>query len=141
MYNKNNCEWFTLTKTVYHFSSILLFGTVLQPVRVNSDHKRLRNTTREVASRRNPERETNTQNTSSREHVSSVSVFITTSNGNATGKAQETPRKRYSFTSIDEGHTKNPDYSKAKGPRFMYSKKHCKKLEAQGSRAIFFLQF
>ena len=29
----------------------------------------------------------------------------------------------------------------SKRPRFMYSKKHCKKLEAKGSRAIFFLQF
>ena len=47
---------FTLTKTVYHFSSILLFGTVFTTRKVNSDHKRLRNTTREVASRRNPER-------------------------------------------------------------------------------------
>ena len=63
--------------------------------------------------------------------------FITTSNGNATGKAQETPRKRYSFTSIDKGHTKNPDYSKAKDQDLCTARNIAKKLEAQGSRLSF----
>ena len=68
-------------------------------------------------------------------------VSITNSNGNAAGKGQETPRKRDIVYFDRQRPHQKPDYSKAKRPRFMYSKKHCKKLEAKGRQAIFFLQF
>ena len=47
-------------------------------------------------------------------HVLSVFVFITTSNGNATGKAQETPRQRDIVYFDRQRPHQNPDYSKAK---------------------------
>ena len=106
--------------------------------KVNSDHKRLINTkNRETLLPDAIQNGKHTQNTSSREHVSSVSVFTTTSNGIATGKPQETPRQRDIVYFDRQRPRQNPDYSKAKDQDLCTARNIAKSLRLKEAGYLF----
>ena len=158
MYSKKHCKKLEAQGSRLSFSFSSDFIVILQPVRITPVLVQFAKDTRKTKkniSRQNLEQKQHNNGSQKAElyfpqklcncfrliksvyHVSSVFVFITTSNGNAWKISRKHHEKRYSFTSIDKGHIKNPTYSKARDQDLRIARNIAKKLEAQGSRLSF----